>query len=161
MASLDPAVQTISHVATANAGSAQVGVDAVVLTRADGSFHLDVVAARRIRSLDEEGLVQIALRELGLRQLVVTAEDMAAEPRRSNCRAVWSYKDRPVSAAARIGILKIVADEGPLELGRLLELIRSDRDPSAAVLALACSDLLELDLASLPLGPMTVVRSRR
>jgi hypothetical protein len=160
IASLDPAVRAISHVATAHAGSAEVDVDAVVLMRPDGRFHLDVVPARRVRHLDDEGLVQIALRELGLRQFVVTAEDLAAEPRRSNCRAVWFYKDRPVPAAARIGILKIVADEGPIEFGRLLELIRSDRDPSAAVLTLACSDLLELDLTSAPLGPMTVVRSR-
>ncbi|WP_339039257.1 hypothetical protein WHZ78_15610 [Bradyrhizobium symbiodeficiens] len=160
VASLDATVRAISHVATANAGSAQVDVDAVIIGKDDGRFVLDVVPARRVRHLDEEGLVQIALRQLGLRQFVVTAEDLAAEPRRSNCRAVWSYKDRPVPAAARIGILKIVADEGPIELGRLLELIRSDRDPSAAVLALACSDLVELDLASTPLGPMTVVRSR-
>jgi len=159
-AALDPAIRSILHVPSAPAGSAQVDVDAVIIGNDDGRFVLDVVPARRVRQLDEEGLVQIALRQLGLRQFVVTAEDLAAEPRRSNCRAVWSYKDRPVPAAARIGILKIVADEGPLEFGRLLELIRSDRDPSAAVLALACSDLLELDLASTPLGPMTVVRSR-
>ena len=159
-ATLDPAVVAISHVATAHIGAAQVDVDVVVLTRPDGRFHLDVVSTRRVRDLEEEGLVQIALRELGVQQLVVTAEDLRTEPRRSNVRMVWSYKDRPVPAAARIGILKIVADEGSIEFGRLLEMIRSDRDPSAAVLALACSDLLELDLASTPLGPMTVVRSR-
>ncbi|MHC2579163.1 hypothetical protein ACVI1J_009451 [Bradyrhizobium diazoefficiens] len=160
IASLDPAVSAISHVATAHVGSAEVDVDAVVLTRPDGRFYLDVVPARRVRHLDEEGLAQIALRELGLQQLVVTAEDLRTEPRRSNVRSVWSYKDRAVPAAARIGILKIVADEGPIELGRLLEMIRGDRDPSAAVLALACSDLLELDLTSMRLGPMTVVRPR-
>jgi hypothetical protein len=50
VASLDPSVRAISHVETAPAGPAQVvGVDAVVLTRADGRFYLDVVAARRVR----------------------------------------------------------------------------------------------------------------
>jgi len=160
IASLDPAVQTISHVATANAGSAQVDVDTVVLTLPEGRFHLDVVPARRVRQLDDEGLVQIALRQLGLGQLVVTAEDLKTEPRRSNVRLVWSYRDRQVSVPLRLRILKALADEGPMELGRLLEMVSSDRDPSPAVMSLACSNLLELDLTSEPLGPSTTVRSR-
>ncbi|WFT94404.1 hypothetical protein QA633_40150 [Bradyrhizobium barranii] len=161
-ASLDPSVIAISHVASANAGSPQVAVevDAVVLTRLDGRFYLDVVPARRVRDLDAEGLVLIALRELGLQQLVVTAEDLRAEPRRSNVRLVWSYKDRPVSVPLRLRVLKVLADEGPTELGRLLETIRSDLDPSPAVMSLACANLLELDLKSEPLGPSTMVRSR-
>lgn len=160
IASLDAAVRSISHVASATVGTAEVTLDAIVLARDDGRFHLDVVPARRVRNLDDEGLFRIGLSELHLAPLLVSAADLSAEPQRSNCRAVWSYKDRPVPAATRIGILKLVADEGPLEFGRLVELIRSDRDPSASVLALAYSDLLELDLASLPLAPMTVARFR-
>jgi len=159
-ASLDPAVRTILHVPSAPVGTAQVDVDAVVLARDDGRFHLDVVPARLVRDLDEEGLIQIALRDLGLQQLVVTADDLRAEPRRSNVSLVWSYRDRPVPVPLRLRILKILADEGPMELGRLLEMVSSDRDPSPAVMSLACSNLLELDLTSEPLGPPTQVRSR-
>ncbi|WP_409192012.1 hypothetical protein [Bradyrhizobium sp. RDM4] len=159
-ASLDPAVRSLAHIATAHAGTAQVEVDAVVLQHDGGSFYLDVVPARRVRDLDDEGLVQIALRDLGLQQLVVTTEDLRAEPRRSNVRLVWSYKDLAVAVPLRVRILKTLADDGPMELGRLLETIRSDRDPSTAVMSLACSDLLELDLTSGPLGPSTLVRSR-
>ncbi|UFW48185.1 MULTISPECIES: hypothetical protein [Bradyrhizobium] len=161
-ASLDPTVLAISHVASAHAGSPQVAVevDAVVLTRNDGRFYLDVVPARRVRDLDEEGLALIALRELGLQQLVVTAEDLRSEPRRSNVRLVWSYKDRPVAVPLRLRILKTLVDEGPMQLSQLLEMVRSDLDPSPAVMSLACSDLLELDLRSEPLGPSTIVRSR-
>lgn len=162
LASLDPAVRAISHVATADVGSPQVSVqiDAVVLTRDDARLHLDVVPARQVRDLDTEGLVQIALRDLGLQQLVVTAEDLRAEPRRSNARLVWSYKDRTVAIPLRLSILKVLADEGPMTLGTLLETIRVGQDPSSAVMALACADLLELDLTSQPLGPSTIARSR-
>lgn len=161
IASLDPEVRAISHVATANAGPAQVvDVDAVVLTRVDGPYYLDVVPARRVRELDEEGLVLIALRELGLQHLVITAEDLRSEPRRSNVRLVWSYRDHPIPVPLRLRILKALADEGPMELGRLLEMVSSDRDPSPAVMSLACSNLLELDLTSEPLGPSTMTRSR-
>lgn len=160
IASLDPAVSAISHVATANAGTTQVDVDAVVLTRLDGRYYFDVVPARRVRDLDEEGLALIALRELGLQQLVVTAEDLRSEPRRSNVRLVWSYKDQPVPVPLRLRILKVLDDEGPMELGRLLEMVSSDLDPSPAVMSLACSNLLELDLTSEALCPSTMVRSR-
>ena len=47
----------------------------------DGAFYLDVVQARRVRDLDDEGLVQIALRDLGLKQLVITVADLKQEPR--------------------------------------------------------------------------------
>ncbi|GAB9109886.1 hypothetical protein BDS110ZK14_53180 [Bradyrhizobium diazoefficiens] len=161
-ASLDPAVREISYVATAHAGSPQVSVeiDAIILTREDGRLHLDVVPARRVRDLDTEGLVQIALRELGLQQLVVTSEHLRAEPRKSNARLVWSYKDRSVAVPLRLSILKVLADEGPMHLGALLETIRSGHDPSPAIMALACADALAIDLTSGPLGPSTLVRSR-
>ncbi|WP_407180410.1 DNA-directed RNA polymerase subunit omega [Bradyrhizobium sp. STM 3562] len=159
-ASLDPAVRSILHVPTAPAGTAQVDVDVIILGKDDGRYALDVVAARRIRDIDEEGLVQIALRELGLQQLVVTAEDLKQEPRRSNCRQVWAYRNWQVALPLRLRILKALADDGPIELDRLLEMIRSDRDPLMAIFALACADLLELDLTSGQIGPMTMVRSR-
>jgi hypothetical protein len=38
--------------------------------------------------------------------------------------------------------------------------VRGDRDPNPAVMALACSDLIELDLVSRRLGPQTIARAR-
>jgi hypothetical protein len=159
-ASLDPAVRSISYVASANVASAPVEIDAVVLARDDGRYHLDVVAARRLRDLEDEGLLQIALWELGLKPFTVTVEDLKAEPRCSNCRLVWSHHRRYVPVSLRIRILHTLRDDGPLELGHLLEGIRADRDPTPSVMSLVCDDLLELDLTSGPLGPSTVVRSR-
>ncbi|MET4312539.1 hypothetical protein [Bradyrhizobium sp. RT4b] len=79
-ASLDPATRSISHVATADVGSAPVEVDAVVVVRDDGPFVLDVVPARPVLKFDKTLLRGIALRGLGLALLVVTSEDLAAEP---------------------------------------------------------------------------------
>lgn len=162
-ASLDARVRSIAHVPTAHVSSAPlepVAIDAVVLTHDDGRFYLDVVPARQVRELDDEGLVLIALRELELSPLVVTAEDLYREPRCSNCRIVWSNHGRFVPVGLRIRILQILRDDGPMELVRLLESIRSDRDPTPSVLSLACDDLLEIDLTSQPLGPATTVRVR-
>jgi hypothetical protein len=57
-------------------------------------------------------------------------------------------------------VLQILLDDGPMPLGQLLKSIRGDRDPTPAVMALACADLLTLDLVSQPLGPGTIARSR-
>jgi hypothetical protein len=155
-ASLDPAVRSIGFVASAPAASGQVKVDAVVVQRDDGRYLLDVIPARP----DDGGLHRDALRALGLPPLLVTFEDLRAEPRRSNVDLVWSHHGRAVPLDLRLCILQVLVDDGPLRLGQLLERIRTDREPAAAVMSLACSDLLELDLTSDRIGPATLVRSR-
>jgi hypothetical protein len=102
-ASLDPATRSISHVATADVGSAPVEVEAVVVVRYDGPFVLDVVPARPVLKFDKTLLRDIALRGLGLASLVVTSEDLAAEPRRSNIDLVWSHRGRAVPVACAVG----------------------------------------------------------
>jgi hypothetical protein len=159
-ASLDPAVRSISHAAAGTGGSATVALDAVVLARDDGRFVLDVVAARPPLKFDEAALRGIALRSLGLASLTVTSDDLSAEPRRSNADLVWSHRGRSVALDLRLGILQVLFDDGPLSLGQLLQRVRADREPAAAVMALACDDLLEIDLGSDRIGPSTVVRSR-
>jgi hypothetical protein len=159
-ASLDPQVCAIAYVASTCLASGRVELDAVVVERADGRLLLDVVPARRIRDVGEERLAQIALAELGLKPIVLTAEDIRQEPRYANARLVWSYRDTPVSVGLRMRILQTLLDDGPMPLGELLKSIRSERDPVPAVMSLACADLLYLDLVSQPLRPATIVRYR-
>jgi len=159
-ASLDPTVRSIDYVASARVASASVKLDAVIIVRDDGRYVLDVIESRPLRDLDAEGLAQIALRDLGLTPLTITRADIQREPRFTNAKLVWSYKLCPVGISLRMKVLGILGDEGPMSLARLLSSIRSDRDPTAAIMALACSDLIELDLITRPLGPATIARSR-
>ncbi|WP_246556636.1 hypothetical protein [Bradyrhizobium liaoningense] len=140
--------------------SVPVDLDAVVVTREDGPFVLDIVPARRLRDVADEGLVQIALPDLDLEPLVVTAEDLKAEPRRASVDLVWSHNRRFVPLGLRIRILQVLRDEGPMEFVRLSESIPSDRDPTPSVMSMFCDDLLEIDLMSAPLGPLSLLRSR-
>jgi hypothetical protein len=158
--SLDPAVRSISYFASTVVASEPVDLDAVVLQRDDGRYLLDVVPARKIRDIEAEGLALIAFSEQGLLTLTITAEDLKREPRYANSRLVWSYNGIVVPIGLRMNILQRLADDGPMQIGRLLKGVRSDRDPTPAVLALACADLLELDLLSRPLGPTTMVGVR-
>jgi hypothetical protein len=158
-ATLDPAVRTIEFIASARVHQAQVELNAIVLGRDDGRYLLDVVPARPLRDLEREGLALLALDHLGLPSIVLTAADIQREPRFANSRLVWSHRLAPVGLIMRMRVLQVLLDDGPMTLGRLLSTIRSDRDPSPAIMAMACSNLLELDLVSQPLGPLTIARS--
>lgn len=159
-ASLDPQIRSIEYVASAVVASEPIDLEAIVLRRDDGGFLLDVVPARRVRGPKDDRSAASVLAELGLTPLTVTAEDIAHEPRCGNARLVWSYNGIRVPVELRLRILTTLMDEGPMPLGRLLETVRSGHDPAPALMALACADALELDLESLPLGPMTTVRPR-
>jgi hypothetical protein len=157
---LDPAVRSIDYIASARVAAASVKLNAVVIVRDDGRYVLDVVEARPLRDIDADGLAQIALRDLGLTPLTVTRADIQREPRFTNAKLVWAHRTHPVGFAMRMRVLGMLSEDGPMTLAQLLSSIQSDRDPSPGILALACSDLLELDLVTQPLGPSTTVRSR-
>jgi hypothetical protein len=157
---LDPAVRAIEFLATARVDATQVNLGAIVIVRDDGRFVLDVVPARPIRDIDHEGLALIALAQLDLMPITLTAAEIKREPRFANSRLVWSHRLCPVGIAMRMAVLQTLSADGPMALSRLLSAVRGERDPSPAVMALTCSDLIELDLVSGPLGPQTIARIR-
>ena len=159
--SLDPATRAIEHIPTASFSGTTFEIDAIVLTRDDGRFALDVADARPLRDIDDEGLVLLALRDLGLRLLSLTASQIRSEPRFTNSRLVWACRNARVGVGLRVRILQTLQDEGAMRLGHLLAAIVSPVDPAPAVMALACADLLEIDLMHEPLGPATTVRLRK
>ena len=160
LASLDPQVRSLEFIQTATVEAAQVALKAITIIRDDGRFYLDVVEARPVRDVEAEGLALIALDRMGLAPLTLTASDIRREPRFTDARAVWEYRTHPVGIALRLKILTVLQEDGPMPLGCLLKQIRATRDPAPAVMAMACSDLIEIDLVSRPLGPSTIVRSR-
>jgi hypothetical protein len=159
-ATLDPQVRSLNFVQTATVEATQVALEAIVVVRDDGRYYLDVLEARPARDLDAEGLALIALGRLDLKRLTLTSADIRKEPRFTNANTVWQYRMHPVGIAMRLKVLTVLQDEGPLRLGCLLKRIDIGRDPAPATMAMACSDLIELDLASQALGPATIVRSR-
>jgi hypothetical protein len=159
-ATLDPQVRTLEFIPSATVGTAPVALKAIVATRDDGRFYLDIVEERPLRDVEDEGLALIALSDLGLSPLTLDAVDIRREPRFANARAVWAYRMHPVGLEMRLQILTALQEFGPLPLGSLLQRVQSVRDPAPAVMALCCSNLIEIDLVSQPLGPLTIVGSR-
>ncbi len=159
-AALDPLVRSLDFIASATIEAKPVTLKAIVVIRDDGRFYLDIIETRPVRDVETEGLVLIALDRLGLAPLTLTAAEIRREPRFANARAVWEHRMHPVGLSMRLKVLTLLQDDGPLPLGLLLSRIRATRDPAPVVMAMACSDLIELDLVSRPLGPSTIVRSR-
>jgi hypothetical protein len=159
-ASLDPSVRRIDFHAQAVVYAAHVEINAIGIIRDDGRFYLDVVEARLPRDAQHEKLASVAFAALGMAPLTLTAEDIRRQPRFANANLVWTYRLHPVGITLRMRVLGLLADDGPMSLARLLSSVRSDRDPTPAVMAMACSDLLEIDLVNCPLGPETIVRAR-
>ncbi|MHC2462425.1 hypothetical protein [Bradyrhizobium embrapense] len=160
LASLDPAVRSIEYLATAYTLSGATDVEVVVVDRDEGRLYLDVVEARDLRTITRELLVADAFREMDIRAWTLTEAEIHAEPRWSNAIAVWAYHGHPVHIGLRLQILGALREDGAITLGELLGRVRSDRDPTTAVMALACQDLLVLDLTATSIGPATHVRPR-
>ena len=161
LASLDPMVGSIEYLPTVPSLSVSTDVDAIVLERHDGRYHLDVIEARPRRSIARHIFVAEALSELGLRPWTISEAEVFSEPRWTNARAVWAHADHPVPVGLRIQVLGMLAEDGALPLADILGRLRCDRDPAPALMGMACGDLIELDLISGPIGPATQVRHRR
>ncbi len=159
-ATLDPQVLAIEYVESAHVHCAPIQIDAIILQRQDGRVLLDVVPARTVRDIDAEGLVLMALAAMELPTLYLDAEDIRREPLCANSKTIWNYRLHSVDIRLRLNVLSILMDGGPMPLSHLIQAIHSDRDPGPAVMAMACSSLVEIDLADAPLGPATIVRCR-
>jgi hypothetical protein len=159
-ATLDPSVRRIDFHAQARIYATHVDLNTIVIVRDDGRFWLDIIEARPARDSEDAPLASAALAALGLTPLTLAAVDIRRQPRLANAGLVWSHRLAPVGFSMRMAVLQILSDDGPMPLSRLLPAVRGDRDPIPPVLAMACSDLIEIDLVTRPLGPETIVRAR-
>ncbi|HTI88663.1 MAG TPA: hypothetical protein VL966_18840 [Alphaproteobacteria bacterium] len=160
-ATLAAEVRAIDYVETTIVSDQAVALDAIVLDRADGRFHLDVVAARPLRTIEQEGLFLVGLEDLGLRSLVLTSAHIMEQPRFATARAIWRCRNHPVPFDLRCRVLGHLEDVGPTKLGRLLKTVGAEPDGGAAIFAMACADRLCIDLDERTLGPDTMVIARR
>jgi len=60
----------------------------------------------------------------------------------------------------RIRVLELLSEHHSIRLGPLLQQIEGGSRGSRSVMAMACANLIDIDLASQPLGPTTIVELR-
>lgn len=157
---LDAAVRRIEIVPSATVRGVIVPLDAIVLAGDAGRELLEFPELAATRDLDAAGLELLAVEQLKLRVRRVTTAEIRREPRASNCRTVWACRHRRVSVDDWVRLLDVLGEEGPMALSRAAAEMRFAGGAISAVLALACTDLIEIDLESALLGPETLVRRR-
>jgi hypothetical protein len=135
-------------------------ISGVVLDRPDGNFLLSVHESRPERSAEQAAGLAFVLKRHGLHLLELDAADIRREPQFSNSRMVWSYARYHVSITDRFRIALALEEGGPQSIVELEERARPTCDTLAAVCALACQDLLGLNISHDPLGSRTIVFAR-
>lgn len=156
-ASLESSVRAISYRKATDLQGPQVALIGVVIERVDGNFLLVVCETRPKRSDEELARLADALESSGLRLLERDALDIRREPLFSNARTVWSYERYHVPLKDRLKIAAALSEDGPQSIIELEERARPTCDILAAVCALACEDLVRLNIDDAPLSPSTIV----
>jgi hypothetical protein len=157
LSTLDPVVKSIGHV-DVSSPKATVGI---VFVELDGAtFYLDIEADRNALDTETGRLVSSALHDLGGPTLTVSDRDLYQGPRYHNALEVWRYRHLPVRLTTRLAVLRVL-QEGPLNVAELSQLVGAADNSLGSVFSLACADVIEIDLVTVPLGPKALVRKRR
>lgn len=156
-ASLAFSVRSISYRTGPQLECPRVSLAGAVLHKDDGAYLLRVSETRPQRGSEEIARLAHVLDCHGLRLLERDAQDVHRAPLFSNARAVWSHAGRHVSLIDRLKIAVALEDGGPQSIAELEERVRPGRDLVDAVCALACENLLRLDITDAHLGPRTIV----
>ncbi|MEW6451367.1 MAG: hypothetical protein AB1490_11990 [Pseudomonadota bacterium] len=161
-ASLDPKISRIELIAVGPTGARPHPLEIVAFHACDGRrLALDLADEESPRDVDVYGLFLVTAEELGLELLQRSRSDIRREPLFANCGMVWSHVNHRVAIGDRIRIMQMLAEEGPLRIGDIIKNGTYRTDPSAALMALACHDVVELDLGEAALGPDTQARIRK
>lgn len=161
LTTFDPAVAAMDYLHEVTVQGIRVPLAGIVLSGDRGRELLELPDDGPTPDFDEEGLRLLAIEQIGLPVLSWSAADLARQPRAGNVRLAWRARKVAVGPDDRIRILAHLEDSSPARLIEVASTVRASANGVAAVLALACQDLVELDLESVPLGPWTTVRRRR
>lgn len=157
---LDPHVVDIEFRPSITFRGRDVAIDMLIASLNDGSqVGLDLIDERPYRDIDAEGLVLLALQSHNIRLIEVDDNFISREPRASNTRRLWNFREHRVPSRLQAFIDRALAARGRLtieELGTLTGV----RDPMPMVCALVSQGALRID-PSRSLDTDSVVRRRR
>lgn len=161
-AALDPAVQAIQF-GPLEVPDPLLAVGAIVIERDGQRLLLDHRSCETEwpNTVDEEGALLLAVENLGLKLVPLDPRVIRREPRFSNSREVWHYRQHDVALGDRLQIMHALAEHGPQSIMKLASRISPMVDVVGSICALACANIVELELVEKPLGWKTMVRERR
>ncbi|WP_426434090.1 hypothetical protein [Bradyrhizobium genosp. P] len=150
---LDPSVDEIDYVQSTVISGCRVRLDLPIVVRKRVRFAVDIVDDHPLRTVDDEGLSLLAVQDLGLEVLELCRDDIDRDPIADNARRVWRHVDYEVCFDDETAALHALSEQS-LALDRLTAMTGVSAE---AVFALACADLVILDIESHPLFSGTMV----
>jgi hypothetical protein len=150
---LDPSVDEIGYVHSAIVSGCRVRLDLPVIVRKGSRLAIDIVEDHPLRCVDDEGLSLIALQDLGLEVLELRRADIHREPVAGNARRVWRHADQEVCFDDESAALEALSRKS-FAIDQLTEMTGVSVE---VVFALACADLVVVDLLTQPICASTMV----
>jgi hypothetical protein len=157
---LDPRVTALEFRTCLSFSGHEVPVEMFVADLDDGGrVAFDLIDDERpYRDIDAEGLLLLALQSHNIRLIEIDHAVINAEPRASNTRRLWSFREHRVPPPLRATVDRALAVRRRLTIRSLASIIGL-RDPMPTIGALVSQGVLAIDL-SRPLGPNSVVGRR-
>ncbi|APG12029.1 hypothetical protein BKD09_27200 [Bradyrhizobium japonicum] len=157
---LDPAVRSLSFVASLALAGEDIDIHMLVAEHDDGLVAYDIVDERDDRDIDTEGLLLIALDQHHITLRAMDAVSICAQPFARHCERVWEYRSFDVDHSLRARIQRALKRErlSLRELGRTV----GEPNIMPIVCKLICERILCCDLsASLDLDAWVACRPHR
>eukprot|EP01037_Dinobryon_pediforme_P017818 gene17818-18045_t len=157
-AALNPDIIRISPappILLTSLGSVYTGLTALLTHRNGSKTGILIDNENAFAALFEDD-ARAASAKLSFALRVLMPGNIKTEPLFSNCQLVWRYRNKFVPAGDQVRVLHLLREEGETPLLETSYVTAGSRDGIGAVLALACRDLVEIDLAERPLGPDTI-----
>jgi hypothetical protein len=145
---LDPAVRALEFIPSLPFRGAKVDIEMIAAEFDDGRFVLDIFDDSPLRDIDSEGLHLLAIAENGIGVKDISANDIQAEPLASSCKHVWQHRYctmSPLAVALVTGALRTHASIG---ISDLRDVVGLEGDIYPIIYAMACANLVGLDLSS-------------
>ena len=157
---LDAHVRSIEFVDEIRHRGRAASPRSIILNRDDGRFMLDILGADEATDAEHDEDPLETLQSRGISLLKISPEQIRRGPRFGNARRIWEFCNADPGVRQRERILDRLWDRGPQTIYEL-ELFSNSYDVVPSLSALACADLVEIDIDSSPLGPRTLIRTRR
>ena len=141
---LDPSVDQIDYVHNAVISGCRVCLDLPIIVRNRTRFAVDIIEDHPLRSVDDEGLSLLAVQDLGLEILELRRADIHRDPVSENARLVWRHADQEVRFDEETAALEALSERS-FAIDQLNKLTGVSIE---AIFALACADLIVVDLTT-------------
>lgn len=156
---LDPHLMVLRYQSSLSYSGREIPIEMFIADLDDGErVAFDLLNERPYRDIDAEGLLLLALRSHRINLIEIDYATIDAEPRASNTRWLWSFREHRVPSDLRAAVDQALTSRRRLTIHSVGKVIGS-RDPMPTIGALVSQGVLAID-PSQPIGLHSIIGRR-